>query len=55
MGEFNQRVEFVEGVAVIEGGLGFGEGGFEITCFGGEGGGGVEEDGIAARAFEAAT
>ena len=55
LGEFDEGVEFVEGVAAIEGGLGFDKRGFEITRLGGEGGGGVEQDGIAARAFEVAT
>ncbi len=37
-GEIDQRVEFGEGVAAIEGGLGFSKRGFEIAGLSGEGG-----------------
>lgn len=49
--KLDERVEFGKGVAAVERGLGFGEGRFEIACFGGESSGGVEEDRVAARAI----
>lgn len=51
-GELDEGVEFGEGVAAIEGGLGFFERGLEITRPGGEGSGGIEKDGVAARAVQ---
>ncbi len=50
--KLNEGVEFGEGFAVIKRGGDLNKRRFEITRFGGEGASGVEQNGVAARAFE---
>ena len=52
LSEIDERVEFGESSAAIKRSCCFGESGLEVAGFGGEGGGGVEQDGVAACACE---